>query len=145
LTLFLVDTSVISEIAPERQGGSRQARQWFDVHQDETRLSALTVMEIAQGVARLRRKHPGRRAEAYAAWLDRLEDAYDGKILAFDNEIARRAGSLSDVAFSTGRHPGLVDIGIAATADIHGLTVLTRNLKHFVPLEVPCLDPFEAL
>jgi len=41
--------------------------------------------------------------------------------------------------------PGFEDIAIAATAAVRGLTVLTANLRHFEPLGVPCLDPFEKL
>ena len=51
---------------------------------------------------------------------------------------------MSEAAIAIGRHPGLADIIIAATARVHGLTVLTRNLKHFIPLGIDCLDPFTA-
>jgi predicted nucleic acid-binding protein len=40
-------------------------------------------------------------------------------------------------------HPGFADVAIAATAEAHGLTVLTRNVKDFIPLGVACFDPFE--
>jgi predicted nucleic acid-binding protein len=51
---------------------------------------------------------------------------------------------MADAATAAGRHPGLADIVIAATAKRRELTVLTRNLKHFVPLDVACTDPFKA-
>ena len=41
-----------------------------------------------------------------------------------------------------GIHPGFADVAIAATAAVHDLTILTRNLKHFIPLGVSCADPF---
>ncbi|MDN2579073.1 hypothetical protein [Aquibium sp. ELW1220] len=47
---------------------------------------------------------------------------------------------MSDAARARGRDPGLADVMIAAIADVHELTVATRNLRHFDPLAVPCLD-----
>ena len=44
-----------------------------------------------------------------------------------------------------GLHPGFPDIAIAATAKSRGLTLLTANLRHFLPFDVPAIDPFENL
>ena len=66
-------------------------------------------------------------------------------IFPFDAATARVAGMLSDRARRQGQAPGFADIIIAATALQHGLTVLSRNLKHFEPLGVRALDPFAAL
>jgi toxin FitB len=52
---------------------------------------------------------------------------------------------LSDRARGQGHAPGLADIIIAATAQHHGLTILSRNVQHFVPLGVPLLNPFDRL
>jgi toxin FitB len=62
------------------------------------------------------------------------------RVLAFDTPTARIAGALSDRARGQGHAPGLADIIIiAATAQHHGLTILSRNVRHFVPLGVPLL------
>ena len=50
-----------------------------------------------------------------------------------------------DKARATGHSPGFADVAIAAPAGSHNLTVLTRNLRHFVPLVIPATDPFERL
>jgi toxin FitB len=55
------------------------------------------------------------------------------------------AGRLEAMTIAKGHNPGLADILIAATGIAHQLTVLTRNLRHFEPLDVPCLDPFKGL
>lgn len=52
---------------------------------------------------------------------------------------------MSDTAFSRGRHPGVLDILIAATAQAHDLTLLTRNVRHFEPLGIEVVDPLLTL
>lgn len=102
----------------------------------------MTLAEISEGIARLRRTGAERRADAFDAWLRDILSRYDYRILALTIDCALEAGRLSDLALAAGRHPGVADVAIAATAQAHGLIVLTRNLKHFVPLGVACLDPF---
>jgi hypothetical protein len=70
---------------------------------------------------------------------------YGDRILPFDLAAARIAGALSDVARSRGSTPGFADIAIAATAHCRGLTLLTRNTRHFAPLGLPAVNPFERL
>ncbi len=70
---------------------------------------------------------------------------YGERILSFDMRAARIAGRLSDRARGPGQAPGFADIIIAATARRHQLTILSRNLGHFEPLDVPVLDPFADL
>ena len=70
---------------------------------------------------------------------------YGSRILAFDIAAARIAGALSDLARSRGATPGFADIVIAATARSHRLIVLTRNTRHFEPLRVPTVNPFDRL
>ena len=70
---------------------------------------------------------------------------YAERVLAFDLRTARIAGALADLALSKGHAPGFADVAIAATAKLRGLTVLTRNARHFEPLGVPFLDPFVQL
>jgi predicted nucleic acid-binding protein len=74
-----------------------------------------------------------------------VEHLYGSRILPFDGAAATAAGRLLDKARSISQSPGWADIAIAGTAKAHGLTVLTRNLKHFEPLGIACLDPFKQL
>ena len=66
-------------------------------------------------------------------------------MLPIDLETAWRIGSRADRARGQGQAPGLADLAIAAAAQKHGYTILTRNLRHFGPPGVPALDPFETL
>jgi predicted nucleic acid-binding protein len=68
------------------------------------------------------------------------------RVLPIDLETARHVGILSDLARGQGQAPGLADLAIAATAQKNGFAILTRNhLRHFGPLGVAALDPFETL
>jgi toxin FitB len=79
------------------------------------------------------------------AWLDALRHLYGDRVLAFDGAIARIAGAISDRARGLGHAPGLADIIVTATAQHHGPTILSRNLRHLEPLGVAVLDPFVKL
>jgi predicted nucleic acid-binding protein len=79
-------------------------------------------------------------AEALTAWLDRTVDIYGDRILSVDTPVARRWGRLS----ARIGHGG-ADLLVAATALEHGFTVITRNVRHFVPTGVPVKNPFENL
>jgi hypothetical protein len=143
--LYLVDTDVISAAAPSKAAAPAALVQWMEAHSAALHLSAVTVAEIEDGIARARRRGARRQATALAAWLETLLHLHAARILAFDLAVARIAGRLSDLARGKGHAPGFPDIMIAATARQHRLTVLTRNLRHFAPLEVPALDPFREL
>lgn len=108
-------------------------------------LSVVTVAEITDGIAKARREGATRKATALSGWLDTLLHLYGDRILPFDVAVARIAGTLSDAARGQGHAPGFADIMIAATAQHHGLTILTRNVRHFEPLGVAVVDPFTAL
>jgi predicted nucleic acid-binding protein len=76
-------------------------------------------------------------ADTLSAWLASVLALYSDRVLAIDTATARRWGGLSA---SIG-HSG-ADLMIAATALEHGLTVVTRNTRHFAPAGVPVFDPF---
>jgi len=117
----------------------------MDVHSALLFISAVTVAEIEDGIAKLRREGATRRSADLTAWLETVLHLHADRILAFDTQTARVAGALSDRARGEGHPPGFGDIIIAATAQRHGLTILSRNVRHFTPLGVPVLDPFDAL
>ncbi|MBI3515913.1 MAG: type II toxin-antitoxin system VapC family toxin [Proteobacteria bacterium] len=142
--MYLVDTNVISVGAPSRARAAIDLVAWMDEHSAELYLSTVTVAEIEDGIAKARREKATRKAADLTAWLETLLHLYSDRILAFDVAAARIAGALSDVARSSGRTAGFADIAIAATAKAHGLVILTRNARHFVPLGVPTLNPTAA-
>ena len=111
---------------------------WFEaVPAAELFLSVLVVGEIEQGVERLRVPDP-RRAAAYAAWLGLLRTDYGDRVLPITDAIAVEWGRLN-----ARRTLPVVDGLMAATARVHGLTVVSRNAADFRHTGVPVLDPFE--
>jgi predicted nucleic acid-binding protein len=117
----------------------------MDHHSTQLYVSAVTVAEIEDGIAKARREGATRKAADLDAWLETLLHLYGERILAFDIVTARTAGMLSDRARGQGQAPGFADIIIAATALQHGLMILSRNLKHFEPLGVRVFDTFTSL
>jgi len=142
--VYLVDTNVISAAAPSRPV-SPALLEWLDAHSAALFMSAVTVAEIQDGIARLGRDGAKRKSADLTAWLDTVLHLYGDRILAFDAATARIAGAMSDRARGLGHAPGLADIIIAATAQHRGLTVLSRNLRHLEPLGVAVVDPFVKL
>jgi len=104
--------------------------------------NGITVAEIADGIAKARREGSRRKAAALTGWLEALLHLYGNRVLPVDVAAARIAGALSHRARSKGRSPEFPDLTIAAT---HGLTLLTGNLRHFVPLNGPAHNPLESL
>jgi predicted nucleic acid-binding protein len=117
----------------------------MEQHSQHLFISAITVAEIADGIAKARREGSRLKAAVSTGWLDALLHLYSNRVLPFDVAAARMAGGLADRARSKGRSPGFPDLAIAATAAAHGLTVLTGNLRHFEPLNVPAHNPLESL
>ncbi|MBC8792131.1 MAG: VapC toxin family PIN domain ribonuclease [Tagaea sp. CACIAM 22H2] len=142
---YLLDTSVVSLLAPGRSSTDEALVGWVRDHNDALFVSAVTMSEIEQGICKLRRAGGTDRADALTRWLDALIDSGGDRILSFDARIGRIAGTLSDRAIAAGRHPGFADIAIAATALAHDLLLLTGNGKHFAPLGIAFNDPAEGL
>ena len=142
--MYLVDTNVISAAAPSRRVPPALV-EWIDKHSDLLFLSAVTVAEIEDGIAKSRREGATRKSADLASWLETLLHLYGDRVLAFDAATARIAGAISDRARGLGQTPGFADIIIAATAQNNGLTILARNLRHFESLGVSVIDPFIRL
>jgi toxin FitB len=142
---YLVDTNVISATAPTGAVKRPELMQWMDAHASNLFLSAITIAEIVDGVAKARREGARRKASDLSAWLETVLHLYGHRVLPFDGATAQIAGALTDLARAHGHSPGFADIAIAATARRHNLTILTRNERHFLPLEVRAVDPFRRL
>jgi len=137
---YLVDTSVLSALAPGRPEGPR-VRDWFLENGAAAFISTMSVSEIAKGIAKLRRNGANGRADALSDWLEGLLHGYADRILPFSVDAARLAGAMDDAAVARGRHPGLADVIIAATAGAHGLVVATANERHFREVGADCVNP----
>lgn len=132
--MYLIDTDVLSAL--RRPDRNPEIVDWVAAQRAaDLYLSVVTVGEIERGIARERQRNPGF-ADQLGAWLDNLVRLYADRILPVDTSVARRWGRL------TGEHGhGSADLFIAATALEHGLTVATRNVRHFEPTGVAMLDP----
>lgn len=132
---FLLDTNVVAELRKPRPTASVAA--WFGtVDGSQLYLSVLTVGEIQQGVNLLRRRDP-RQAAVFDAWLGTLRRDFADRLLPVDEAVALAWGALS-----AGGPLPVVDGLLAATAQVHRLTVVTRNVADFARTGVPVLDPF---
>lgn len=134
--MFLVDTNVISEA---RRGGEPAVRWLRSVDPRAIRLSVITLAEIAKGVALKQKRDPDSAAHL-SRWLQRLRRHYAGQILPITDEIALEWGRLSAL-----RPRAAADAAIAASALVHGLTLVTRNVRDFEDCGVGLLDPWGGL
>jgi predicted nucleic acid-binding protein len=103
------------------------------------------VAEIESGIFKCLRESATRKGRDLTDWLDAVTHGYAGRILGIRMDEARLAGRLIEVASAASAASDFADILIAATAQLNGLTVLTRNLRHFLPVGVAAVDPFVAL
>ncbi len=132
--MFLIDTDVLSAL--RRRERSPDLVEWISGQRTtDLYLSVVSVGEVERGIVRQQRDNPVF-ARELALWLDSVLALYGDRILPVNPSEARRWGRLSGVI----GHDG-ADLLIAATAIEHGLTVVTRNVRHFEPTGVPVLDP----
>jgi predicted nucleic acid-binding protein len=145
--VYLLDTNVISHIAPARRrtATDKELAVWMVSRSDDLWLSVITATEIEHGIAKAVRTSAMRKAADLAEWWGEIRHYYAGRILPLDLATAQETGRLMDRARAKGADPGFEDVAVAATAKMNGLTVLTRNVKHFEVLSVRYHNPFEAL
>ena len=132
--MFLLDTDVLSMLR-RRERNPAVARWVAKQRTADLHISVTSVGEIERGIAQQRRLNPTF-ADTLADWLDGLVALYGGRILPIDLQIAKRWGRLVDAVGH-----GNADLLIAATALERGLTVVTRNVRHFEPTGAFVLDP----
>ena len=101
--MYLVDTNVLSAGAPGRRERSVALVEWMDARSRELFLSAVTVAEISDGIAKSRRTGSASRAAALGDWLELMLHLYGERVLPFDVPSARLAGELMDGARAAGR------------------------------------------
>lgn len=135
---LLIDTNVISEIRKGPRCHPAVAAWWGGVAEAELFLSVLTLGEIRRGIEALRPRDPAR-AAALEAWAARIAAAFGPRVLAVDAPVAEAWGRLAAL-----RSVPIVDALLAATAQVHGLVLVTRNVADVRGLGVAVLDPFEA-
>lgn len=134
---YLLDTNVLRELG--KTSPHKNVAAWLkSVDDADLAISALTVREIAKGVAKLRKTKP-ETAAALSATVTAIFDAFEGRILPIDRAVAAAWG---ETLGESEKH--VDDAGLAATARVHGLVVVTRNITDFDGRGVTLLDPFKA-
>lgn len=138
---YLIDTCVLSEA--QRKRPDRKCLRWMAEHATDSTLfvSAVTIGEIKHGIARLPTADP-RRAQL-SAWLEtEILEPFADCILPFDREVAAKWGEIMGLADSAGRPRPPLDAQIVATALVHDLTIVTRNVTDLAFAGVRVVDPF---
>ncbi|MGE0221808.1 MAG: type II toxin-antitoxin system VapC family toxin [Acetobacteraceae bacterium] len=133
---WLIDTNVISEVRKGRRGDPAVQAWWRQVREDDLFLSALTLGEIRKGVESLRPRD-STRAAALALWLHEVTSAFGPRILGIDGLVADAWGRMAAL-----RPVPVVDALLAATAKVHGLTLVTRNVADIDGLGAMIVNPF---
>lgn len=136
--MYILDTNVLSAIRrPER--ASRDFRDWAEWHDHENSyLSVITIFELELGTAQLARRDSVQ-ANVLRRWIDmQVLVPFADRTLPIDAEIARRCAGLHVPDLRPERAAF-----IAATALVHGFTVVTRNVRDFELMGVATLDPWQ--
>jgi toxin FitB len=138
---YLLDTNIVSEWM--KPGPSPKVAAWLDaVDEDRTFLSVISIAEIRQGIELMDR---GRRRAELEGWLrDVLPDRFAGRLLPVDQEVAERWAMITVASRRAGIVLGIMDAFLAATAEAHGLTIVTRNVRDFAALGLPLLNPWDG-
>ena len=135
----LLDTNVLSEWVKPQPDPNVVA--WLaQVDENEVYLSVVSFAEIKRGIELL---VPGRRRIQLSAWLaDQLPERFEGRILDIDRRVAEAWGTMMVRAQRAGSALSAMDAFFAATADVHGLTLVTRNVSDFASLGIALFDPW---
>jgi|SRR5215813_8790043 len=136
---FLLDTNVISE--PMRARPNAGVLDWLArVDEDRVFLSVVTITELRYGIERLA---VGKRRDGLDAWLRKdLGTRFEGRVLPVDVGVADACGRLVARSESLGHPIEPRDAFIAATAEVHGLTLVTRNVSDFEPTLKAVVSPW---
>lgn len=134
--MFLLDTNVVSELRKPRC--NPKVRGWVAAQSPAGLfLSVVSLLELETGVRRMERRD-SRQGALLRQWLDsQVLPAFEGRVLIIDSAVVRCAASLQ----VPDAHPQ-GDVLIAATALVHGLTVVTRNTPDFERTGVALLNPW---
>jgi predicted nucleic acid-binding protein len=138
---FLLDTNVVSEWVKPRPNPGVVA--WCaSIDEDRTFISVVTLAELRHGIERL---STGRRRLRLEEWLEHeLLSRFDGRILSIDAAIGDAWGKVVARADKDGQPANTMDAFLAATAELHQLTVVTRNIGDFRKLTKSVINPWNT-
>lgn len=138
---FLLDTNIVSEwVKPEP---NPRVVAWLqEIDEDRVFLSVATLAEIRRGIELML---PGKRRDRLTSWLaEALPTRFEGRILDIDGRIAQTWGIIMARGKRGGLNVSTLDAFFAATAEVHQLTLVTRNTAHFLKLGTPLLNPWQT-
>jgi len=136
---YLLDTNVLSETR-KRQPAAGVVGWIAATPPDRLHVSVLTLGEIEQGIARVRARGDRQQAAALEGWLRDVETGFEDRVLPVTLPVAAAWGRQQ-----YGPRPlPVIDALIAATARVHGMTVVTRDVKDFEMAGVQVLNPFSS-
>jgi predicted nucleic acid-binding protein len=133
---YLIDTNIISEVRKGARCDPHVSAWYASIEDRNLFLSTLVLGEIRRGVELARRRDP-EKAAALETWLRQVETAFGQRILDIDNTVSDQWGRISAI-----RSIPVIDGLLAATAMIHGLTLVTRNDRDIAGLGAVVLNPF---
>lgn len=135
---YLIDTCALSEFTKPQP--SAAVVSWFTAVVDGTDfISVLTLGELEKGIARLR---PSKRRTAFERWLAEIRVRFAERVLPVDGPVAIEWGRMSARAELAGNPLPVVDALLAATAIVHGLSVVTRNSADIARTGARIVDPW---
>ena len=137
--MYLIDTDVISELRKRERANPGVVAFFKEVASSDAPLyvAAVTIGELRRGIELLRHRGDTKQAQTLERWLGRLLDDFGESVLVFDADMAQVWGRLRVP------HPeNPLDKQIAATALIHDLVLVTRNVKHYSETGVKLFNPF---
>lgn len=140
--MYVLDTNVVSELRKIRIGRAHpNVASWAEnVDAADLFISAITIMELELGVLSIERKDAPQGA-MLRAWLEQhVLPEFSGRTLPIDTTVAQRCAKLH-IPDKRGERDAL----IAATALVHGMTVVTRNVADFQSTGVTILNPWEPI
>ena len=140
--MYILDTNVVSELRKGKAGkANHRVIAWASsVPAGSLYISAITVLELEMGVLQIERRDRAQ-GSVIRTWLDEhVMPAFAGRILAVDAQVALRCARLHIPNRVAER-----DALLAATALVHGMTVVTRNVVDFAATKVALIDPWNEL
>lgn len=137
---FLLDTNAVSEWVKPRPDPGLMS--WMEsADEDRIFLSVISLAELSYGVERLA---GGKRRKRLEEWLEmELPERFAGRILSIDDRVAKTWGKTLSRHEAEGRPMSAMDAFLAATAEVHRLTLVTRNVSDF-PLLKAVLSPWRG-
>lgn len=138
---FLLDTNVVSEWVRQRPNASVVA--WLArVDEDRVFLSVVTFAELRHGIELM---PSGRRRDRLAAWLaEELPTRFEGRVLGIDRRVAEAWGVMMGRGQKAGSPIGTMDAFFAATAEVHRLMLVTRDIRGFTTTGIPVFNPWDG-